>query len=481
MCVFAHFTCDFAHCSCRYFSYLCRREINAGTMKKGRILIIDDNRDILLALNLVLEPHVEQVKVTAHPEKIEEYMRAFAPDVVLLDMNFSRDSISGCEGFHWLEKIRKIDPDAVVIFITAYADTDKAVQAIKAGATDFIPKPWEREKLLATVISGVEMRRNRMEVKDLREQLTFLSQDGEGGIIGRSEGMQRVFDMIDKLRDTTANILITGENGTGKDLVAHALHRNSPRADKIFTAVDLGSIPEQLFESELFGFEKGAFTDARRDKPGRMEIARGGTLFLDEIGNLSLQMQMKLLTAIEKCQIVRLGATRPTDIDVRLISATNANLEEMVAAGKFRQDLLYRINTIEIALPPLRERGDDIILLADHFLERFSRKYGKQHFRGLSGQVRTKLLRYPWPGNVRELEHAVERAVILAGGTALAPEDFMLTPPTRPRKEELNLEKLEREAVETALRQAGSNIGRAAELLGITRYALRRKMDKGGI
>lgn len=453
--------------------------------KRGRILIIDDNQDVLLALKLLLEPYVEQVRVSPDPEQIATLMASFEPDVVLLDMNFNRDASSGQEGFQWLAKIKHDDPDAVVIFITAYADMEKAVQAIKAGATDFVPKPWEKEKLLATVAAGVELHRSRTEIVQLRKQVTALAGLDGGGvsIIGRCDAMQRIFDMIAKLRDTNANILITGENGTGKDLVARAIHHNSPRADRIFTSVDLGSIPEQLFESELFGYEKGAFTDARRDKPGRLEVARGGTLFLDEIGNLSLQMQAKLLTAIEKQQVSRLGATRSVDIDVRLVSATNANLREMAARGEFRQDLLYRLNTIEIEIPPLRERGADLFLLADHFLGQFARKYAKP-LGALSQQVRAKLQKYPWPGNVRELQHAVERAVILSQGDCLTPDDFMLTPETPSRRspaDELNLERLEREAVAQALKRAQGNVSRAADMLGITRYALYRKMEKLGL
>lgn len=452
--------------------------------RKGKILVVDDNEDVLLAMRLLLEPYVEQVKVTPKPENIAHFMSAFDPDVILLDMNFNRDAISGGEGFQWLEKIKAIDPDAVVVFITAYADTEKAVRAIKAGAADFVPKPWEKEKLLATVSSTVKLRQSRREVSELRDQVSVLAAgNAHPQIIGESKCMLRIFDMIDKLRDTDANILIRGENGTGKDLIAHAVYRNSPRAGKVFTSVDLGSIPEQLFESELFGYEKGAFTDARRDKPGRLEVARGGTLFLDEIGNLSPQMQMKLLTAIEKKQITRLGSTRAVNIDVRLISATNADLEDMIEHGLLRQDLLYRINTIEIHMPPLRERGNDIILLAQHFLERFAHKYNKR-FRSFSRELKEKLMRYPWPGNVRELEHAVERAVILSSDSELIPDDFMFPPPAaRKRKpfEELNLQKIERDAIEQAFRDADGNVSRAAELLGITRYALYRKMEKSGL
>ena len=454
-------------------------------MKQGKILIIDENEDVLFALNLLLEPYVEQIRVTTQPERIEHFMESYVPDVILLDMNFRRDAISGQEGFFWLEKIKKTDPDAVVLFITAYADTEKAVRAIKAGATDFIPKPWEQEKLLATLSAALKLRESRTEVRSLKRQVAALESSEDDGfeIIGESNAMQEIFTTIEKLRDTDANILILGENGTGKDLVARALYHHSPRNGQVFVGIDLGSIPEQLFESELFGYEKGAFTDARRDKPGRMEVATGGTLFLDEIGNLSLPMQAKLLTAIEKQQITRLGATRPITIDVRLISATNINIHEMVGKGTFRQDLLYRINTIELHIPPLRERGNDIQLLADYFLARYARKY-KKDIKGLSRDARSKLQNYNWPGNVRELQHAIERAVILSDGMMLKPENFMLQP-TASNKiaelEELNLSILEKEAIERALRRAEGNVTRAAELLGITRFALYRKLDKLGL
>ena len=355
--------------------------------KLGKILIVDDNEDVLFALNLLLEPYAEKIKVITGPERLEYFMTTFQPDIVLLDMNFSRDVVSGQEGFDCLKQILSIDPQAVVIFMTAYSDTDKAVRAIKAGATDFIPKPWEKEKLLATLSSGMKLRCSRREVNLLKEQVEALS-DGNADehIIGESDAMRAVFDTVEKLRDTDANILILGENGTGKDVIARLLYRHSPRSGKPFVTIDLGSIPEQLFESELFGYEKGAFTDARKAKAGRMEVATGGTLFLDEIGNLSLPMQAKLLTAIEKRQISRLGSTQSTPVDVRLICATNADIRRMVEEERFRQDLLYRINTIELHIPPLRERGNDILLLADHFLQRYARKYRKG-MRGLSREA----------------------------------------------------------------------------------------------
>ena len=452
----------------------------------GKILIVDDNKDVLFALNLLLEPYAEKIKVSVSPDRIETFMRTFQPDLILLDMNFSRDVVSGQEGFDCLKQILDIDPQAVVLFMTAYSDTDKAVRAIKAGATDFIPKPWEKEKLLATLSSGMKLRRSRTEVIQLKEQVEALSNAGNGTeeeIIGESPAMRQVFDTIEKLRDTDANILILGENGTGKDVVARLLYQHSPRHSQPFVSIDLGSIPEQLFESELFGYEKGAFTDARKAKAGRMEAATGGTLFLDEIGNLSLPMQAKLLTAIEKRQIVRLGGTQVTPIDVRLLCATNADIRRMVDEGRFRQDLLYRINTIEIHIPPLRERGNDILLLAEHFLRRYARKYQKE-MKGLTREAKNKLLRYDWPGNVRELQHTMERAVILGDGSLLRPENFplqALPAPTRKETENLNLEQLERQAIERAMRLCEGNVSRAAERLGITRFALYRKLEKLGL
>ena len=488
MCEYAQKSCVHAHTTQADLVYLCRNpNHHADTMEqKGKILIIDDNEDVLFALNLLLEPYAEKVKVTTQPSRIEHFMTTFKPDVVLLDMNFRRDAISGQEGFDSLKQILDIDPQAGVVLMTAYADTDKAVRAIKAGATDFVSKPWEKEKLLATLSSAVKLSQSRKEVGRLQEQVLALKGDDESApeLIGDSPAMKKVKDTIYKLSDTDANILISGENGTGKDLVARMLKHYSPRKNEPFVTIDLGSIPEQLFESELFGYEKGAFTDARKAKPGRMEVASGGTLFLDEIGNLSLPMQAKLLTAIEKRKIVRLGAVDPINIDVRLICATNSDLRKKVDDGDFRQDLLYRINTIELHIPPLRERGEDIVLLAEHFLSLYDRKY-KKEIRGLTREAKTKLMKYAWPGNVRELQHTMERAVILSGNSMLRPDDFLF-PSARGERaeetdEELNLEKLERKTVERALRISGRNMSRAAQLLGITRFTLYRKLQNLGL
>ena len=448
----------------------------------GRLLIIDDNEDVLFALNLLLEPYAEKIKITTSPENIEYFINSFNPDIILLDMNFSKDAISGQEGYYWLERILKIDPDAIVILMTAYSDTDKAVKAIKSGAIDFISKPWEKERLLSTLSSAMKLRNSRTEINSLKKQVAAMALEKERNyeIIGESEAMLQIFDTIEKLSNTDANILILGENGTGKDLVARAIYRNSPRAHAGFIEIDVGSIPESLFESELFGYKKGAFTDARKEKAGRMEIASGGTLFLDEIGNISMTMQAKLLTAIEKRKISKLGSTKTIDIDVRLICATNTDLHKLVSKGEFRQDLLYRINTIEIHIPPLRERGEDILLLADFFLKRYAHKY-KKDIKGLQKDAQKKLLQYSWPGNVRELQHTIERAVILSDSSFIRAENFLLQPVITKKKNEhetLNLEEIEKEVIEKAMRRCNGNISQAAELLGISRYSLYRKIEK---
>lgn len=449
--------------------------------KKGKVLVIDDNEDILFALNLLLKPLVEDIRVTKQPEQIDRFYDLLHPDVVLLDMNFTRDAISGEEGFEWLEHILHHDAQAVVILMTAYADADKAVRALKSGATDFITKPWDNSKLLATLFAGIELRQERHKNRLLEQRMEVAASPFGATtaptIIGESPVMQRVLQTIAQVAPTDANVLILGENGTGKDVIARHLCALSSRAAKPFVSIDLGSVPEQLFESELFGYEKGAFTDARKAKAGRMETASGGTLFLDEIGNLPLPLQAKLLAALERREISRLGSTQVTPIDVRLLCATNADIHTEVAEGRFREDLLYRINTIEINIPPLRERGEDIILLAEHFLSIYAHKYNKV-VTTLNRDARQRLLRHTWPGNVRELMHAVERAVLLAKGPALCAQDFLLKESVRrtSQTQTLNLERLEQEAIERAMNIAGGNVSRAAELLGITRFALYRKL-----
>ena len=450
--------------------------------KKGKILIVDDNEDVLLSLNMLLKPYVEGIRVINTPERIIGMMDSFMPDVIMLDMNFHRDAISGEEGYEWLKKILAHNPKSVVLFITAYVDTEKAVRAIKAGAIDFIPKPWDRNKLLDTVKSAVELSRERnLDSSDL---------------IGECPAMKELKAQMMRVAATDANVLITGENGTGKDVVAHALHQLSDRARKPFVNIDLGCIPENLFESELFGYEKGAFTDARNAKEGRIETADGGTLFLDEIGNLNLPMQQKLLTVIEKRETQRIDSNKVSYVNVRILAATNANLREKVGEGTFRQDLFYRLNTIELHLPPLRERGEDIVLLAEYFLKIYSGKYSVGDV-VLSASAKQKLLKHTWPGNVRELQHCIERAIVLGDKTELAAEDIRLEDSVGAlgsssdssldsssdsiQVDSLNLQTLEREAIKRAISLSNGNLTQAAELLGITRFALYRKIDKLGV
>lgn len=389
----------------------------------GKVLVVDDNEDILFALNMILKPHVEAVRVTTQPGRVEHYITEFNPDVVLLDMNFTADTVEGEEGFELLQHILTLEPQTSVIMMTAYGDTEKAVRAIKQGAVDFICKPWENDKLLASLFAAIRLKQSRQEVVRMKERINMLSPH-TSAIIGQSPAMQRVFTIIEQVRNTDANILILGENGTGKDLVANALANNTIERGAPYICVDLGCIPETLFESELFGYEKGAFTDARQAKAGRMELADGGTLFLDEIGNLSPAMQSKLLTAIEKKQVMRIGSTRSQTIEMRLICATNADIRRMVREGTFRQDLLYRINTVEIHIPPLREREGDVELLADFFLKRFADKY-KKNIVSFSREAINKLQTYNWPGNVRELQHAIERAVILCTTSTIESADLV--------------------------------------------------------
>ena len=453
--------------------------------KNGRILVVDDNEDILFALRLLLKPHAEFVQTTTNPFEIPDIISRVDFDVILLDMNFTKDAISGQEGFSWLGRILEINPAAVVVFITAYGDAEKAVKAIKAGATDFVLKPWHNEKLIATISSAIKLKRSQNQVTDLKERQKEISNVMDSSFhdfIGKSEAMQNVFNTIKKVAKTDANVLILGENGTGKELVARALHRDSARSDEVFISVDLGSIAETLFESELFGHEKGAFTDAKKDKPGRFEIASAGTLFLDEIGNLLLPLQSKLLTVIERREVTRVGANRPKPIDVRLISATNMNVYQMVNEENFRQDLLYRINTVEIHLPPLRERYGDIPLLANHFLSVYSKKY-KKTVRSIAPEAMKKLETYNWPGNVRELQHAIERAIIMSDSNVLQTDDFFLSS----QKEvgtsgvelsSYNLDEVERMIVTKVLKRAQGNITQAAGELGITRTSLYRRMEK---
>jgi DNA-binding NtrC family response regulator len=454
----------------------------------GRVLVVDDKKDVLTAIRLLLKEHVAEVHTARDPSALPTLLQENSYDVILLDMNFSADASSGREGFEWLRKIQEIDASAVVVFITAYGDVEKAVRAMKEGAMDFIVKPWKNEKLVATVQAALELRESRREADRERERQERLGEDLDAPfqeIIGESAPMQRVFTMIEKVAGTDANVLIRGENGTGKELVARALHRCSDRTDDIFVNVDLGALSEGVFESELFGHAQGAFTGADDDRAGRFEVADGGTLFLDEIGNLPPPLQKKLLVALQRREITRVGETEARAVDIRLISATNQPIYEQVENDTFRQDLLYRINTVEIELPPLRERGEDITLLANYFINKYADKYDKSA-RGMSEPARAKLQRYRWPGNVRELEHTMERAVILSESGVLGPDDFMLSAPIESDDENLpadslNLEDLEQTAIRKALSKHGGNVSRAADELGLSRKALYRRIEKYGL
>ncbi len=459
----------------------------------SKILVVDDNEDLLLAAKMLLKKHADVVQIEQKPGKIPFLLNNDSYDVILLDMNFSKDTASGKEGFHWLGQILQIDPNAVVILITAYGGVEMAVQALKQGATDFVLKPWQNEKLIATLSSAVKLKRSYNEVATLKETNTQLKSELNKPfteILGNSEPMQKVFNVINKVATTDANVLILGENGTGKELVARALHNRSLRQDNIFVNVDMGSITETLFESELFGHKKGAFTDAKEDRAGRFEVANDGTLFLDEIGNLPMPLQSKLLTVIQRREVTRVGANKSTPIDIRLVCATNMPLYEMVENNEFRQDLLYRINTVEIHLPPLRERGDDIQLIAEHFVEVYCKKYRKSPKR-LSAATIGRLLKYHWPGNVRELQHALERAIIMSDEQILQPTDFsFLTPkgdsPGQQQSQEMDftdydLETVEKMMIQKAISKHSGNISQAAKALGLTRASLYRRMEKHGL
>ncbi len=457
------------------------------TKKFGKILVVDDDEDVLEAARLFLKQHVELVHTEKEPQKIPNLIKNISYDVILLDMNFTRDVTSGHEGFYWLNKIFELNSSAVVILITAFGDVNLAVRAIKEGATDFILKPWQNEKLLATLSSALNLRRSRLEIASLKLQQKQLIADMNQPFhefIGVSSSMQKVFDTIQKVSKTDANVLILGENGTGKELVARALYRNSTRSEEVFISVDMGAITETLFESELFGHEKGAFTDAKKDRIGRFEVASGGTLFLDEIGNLPMSLQSKILRVLESRQVIRLGSNKPRPIDIRLICATNMPIDDMVSRNEFRQDLLYRVNTVEIHLPPLREREEDIPLLTDYFLNIYCNKYKKTGEK-VSAAAQKKLVAYHWPGNVRELQHAIERTVILSDSLVLQPEDFFFSIPVKESKDlafdNYNLEEVEKTVILRVVDRYKGNISQAAKELGLTRASLYRRMEKYGI
>jgi DNA-binding NtrC family response regulator len=455
-------------------------------VNEGKILMIDDDEDVLLAAKMLLKKSNHQVIIEKNPNKIPFLLNNDSYDVILLDMNFSKDTTSGKEGFEWLKQIKDRDPDAVVIMITAFGDVEMAVRALKEGATDFILKPWQNEKLIATISTAIKLKKSYNEVDKLKKAKQMLEEQISQpfrDIIGQSAALNDVFALIDKVAKTDANVLILGENGTGKELVARAIHQKSLRKDSSFVAVDMGAITETLFESELFGHKKGAFTDAREDRPGRFELANGGTLFLDEIGNLSMSLQSKLLSVLQSRQVTRVGSSQPVDVDIRLICATNMPLHQMVQEGKFRQDLLYRINTVEINIPPLSDRIDDIPILANHFLNHYAKKYRKQVL-NVSPEAMNKLKKYAWPGNVRELQHAIERAVIMADSPTLQESDFLFSRKGNENAnavDTLNLDEVEKSAVIKAIQLHNGNISKAAEELGLTRASLYRRMEKYGI
>jgi DNA-binding NtrC family response regulator len=439
----------------------------------------------LSALEILLQFEYSQVTTISNPNQISSFPDLAGFDIVLLDMNFSAGVNTGNEGLFWLREIRKKAPEISVVMMTAYGAIDLAVKALKEGATDFILKPWNNEKLLATVKSAFELRKSQKEVHQLKQKETHLKKlinRDTNFIIGQSKALISVLNLTRKVAKTDVNVLITGENGTGKELIARELHRISNRNNEVFIAVDMGSISESLFESELFGHLKGAFTDAKEDRVGKFEAANGGTLFLDEIGNLSLTSQAKLLSAIENKTVVRVGSNKSIPVNIRLVCATNCNLDQMVADGIFRDDLLYRINTIHIEVPPLRERDNDILALSEFFLARFANKYGKSGLR-LSESALDRLKSYPWPGNIRELQHTLERAVILSEGNVLKPNDFPMhdkvsIPSADIRPDTLN--EMEQLMITDALNQHDGNFTAAANQLGISRQTLYNKIKKMG-
>jgi len=457
-------------------------------VKTGRILVVDDDEDILTAGRLLLRRQFAEVFTCSVPGQIPELLGNHDFDVVLLDMNFGPGESSGQQGLEWLKAILEIDPSLVVIMITAHGSVDTAVEAMRLGATDFVAKPWQNEKIVATVSAGLQLHRSRIEAQLLREANRVLidaASPRDNAIVGSSSQMQQVLSVVERTAPTDANVLILGENGTGKELIARELHRRSQRADQVFLTVDMGSISETLFESELFGHKKGAFTGADDDRTGRFQAADGGTLFLDEIGNLALPLQAKLLRVLEERTVTAVGADKPQAIDVRVIAATNVAPSALRNKDQFRQDLLFRLNTVEITVPPLRDRRDDVLPIAKHFLEIYSRKYSVPD-KSFAPQAESALIDYEWPGNVRALRHSVERAVILSSGDVIEAEDLQLqhgaesTSPERQDKA-LNLEQVEKETIAAALRKHGFNISHAARELGLTRASLYRRMEKHGL
>ncbi len=455
------------------------------------VLVIDDNEDVLLALKLLLKKHAKNIFIEKNPKKIPFLLNHQKYDVILLDMNFSEDTTSGKEGFYWLEHILEQKPDSNVVMITAFGEVEMAVRALKIGARDFVLKPWQNDKLITTIQNAAQPRQTEQpEPESQPNSNKKIKKSAEGSmslqdcIIGESDAMRSVFTIIKKVAVTDANILILGENGTGKEVIARAIHQQSLRAAKPFVSVDMGAITSTLFESELFGHKKGAFTDAKDDREGRFEAANTGTLFLDEIGNLPLALQSKLLTVLQQRKVVRVGANQPTSVDIRLVCATNMPLYDMVQTNEFRQDLLYRINTVELNLPALRERAEDIPVLAEHFIKIYCEKYN-QEAKTFSPQALKKMQEYHWPGNVRELQHAIERAVIMSDSDELAAGDFLFLLQKSEASElditDFNLENVEKIVIQKALSKHGGNLSKAAKVLGLTRASLYRRLEKHGL
>ena len=452
-------------------------------MKKGTLLIVEDHKNVLKALVQLLEPEFETVFSITDPNLIPGQISENSIDVVLLDMNFSGGLNRGDEGIYWLQKILEHDTDIVVVMITAYGDVELAVKAMKMGATDFILKPWDNEKLLATMTSACKLRQSRLEIKNLRNKQIHLNRDIDRQhdmLIGSSPAMLGVYKTIQKVASTQTNVLLLGENGTGKELIAREIHKQSRRADEMFVSVDMGSLSESLFESEIFGHVKGAFTDAKEDRAGRFEIATGGTLFLDEIGNLSVAMQAKLLAVLQNHTVTRLGSNIPVNIDIRLICATNRDLKILINENLFREDLYYRINTIEIEIPPLRERDEDILLLTEYFLRIYCEKYNRSPMK-LSGKAIDVLMKYTWPGNIRELKHTIEKAVILSDSNILKPEDILFSQhktTSLSEQKPMAFKDIEKQAIKDALENNHGNISEAAKELGLSRQTVYNKIVK---
>jgi two-component system, NtrC family, response regulator HydG len=454
------------------------------TKIKGKILIVDDNDGILKSLSFILRQEYEEVTTIKNPAKFTTLLQSGAFDIILLDMNFSAGINTGNEGLFWLKEIIRYDRDAVVILITAYGDIELAVKAMKEGATDFIQKPFDPVKLVSTVKSAYQLRMSKVQVSKLMHKQKHLSEDLDKkftSLIGESAVMKNIMATVRKVAPTDANVLILGENGTGKELIAREIHRHSKRVDDVFITVDLGSLSESLFESELFGHVKGAFTGAGEDRKGRFETATGGTLFLDEIGNLPISLQSKLLTVLQNRYIIPVGSNKPVPIDVRLITATNKHLSDLITDNLFREDLMFRINTIQIEMPPLRQRDDDILLLAEHFLKIYGKKYEKPYLK-ISGNAIDKLRQYEWPGNVRELQHMIENSVIMADENIIRPENLHFTTKIssgKPISEtSLNLNNVEMLTIKEALFKHKGNINQTAKELGITRKTLYSKIEK---